>query len=138
MWVDPLYIMWPAMVIPTAPKIWPVMFIAPLIVPAYRSPTSTQAAQAGPIIRSLQKNDTLNRNPINPTDPIQGITAIDAPANSSPAAALIRRPHLRLPQRRMIQSESTPPNAHDTMARASGAAVIQVTSSLDKWRVFWR
>ncbi len=54
------------------------------------------------------------------TECTHGTAKIASPAKVSPTIPLMRRPHLRLCQRRLIQSESTPPARHDTIPAASG------------------
>src|SRR6516164_2847420 len=99
---------------------------------------SAQDAHAGPIERSLKKNVAHNKAPSAHTCSTQFVANRAMPAHVKPISPLSRLPHLRLPVRRMMVSDTKPPPRQANTPNASGNPDSHCISAEDKCRVFWR
>src|SRR5262249_32272309 len=82
----------------------------------------------------LQKKAALSTNASKYTLPAHGMSSVASPATASPPAPIRRRPHLRLPQRRMIRSDSVPPSTQEIIPAASGNAEHTEKISPVRWQ----
>src|SRR5262249_32284399 len=100
----------------------PTVFIAPLITPALRRPTSRQTAKAILPVISWQTRANDRNTPARIRSPVRA-TAISINAlPTSPIAPRTHLPSLRLPDRFDNQSVAQPPNQNAPMPNSHGIA----------------
>ena len=86
------------------------------------------------MLRSLPKNVTVNNSPSSQVSVTQLADRKASAASARPKAPTDRRPQVRLPVRRISQSDAEPPRMQATAPAASGSADSQAVSTWSRWR----
>ena len=84
--------------------------------------------------KSLKKNVAVKSRPSSHTSRTQTVDRKDRPASAMPSIPTERRPHLRLPQRRITQSEAEPPSKQATEPAANGSDDSHAVPYWERWR----
>src|SRR3974377_1480225 len=95
---------------------------------------SAQAAQAGPILKSLPKKVMVRSRPSSQVSWAQIVDRKASPASTKHNAPTKRRPHLRLPERRINQSDTAPPRIQAKAPAARGREDSQARCESGSWR----
>src|SRR5262245_19692398 len=95
---------------------------------------SAHEAHAGPMQRSLETNVAVKSRPSRAVSCTQSDENSDTPARAMPRNPTERRPHVRLPVRRITQSDAEPPSKQATEPAAKGIDDSHAAALASRWR----